>query len=172
MANNPNHMQNLKPFTKEDRERTLINAKKGAKASAEKAKKKKTIKEIVEMVVRATPPENIVRQLESLGIPKEEIDILTAMTIGVSQKATKSGDAKAFKTIVEYMGEDERLNRERIKFEQEMKMKEQELEYRRRELELREKEFEHRLAIERGEVKEEDKVYIVNDLDELSDEKE
>lgn len=157
--------QNLRPVKtkKEARER----GKNGGLASGEARRKQKSLRECVQLFANLKPTDNVIKQLEGTGIDVTDANYLMAMVVGVSQKAMK-GDAKALKVIAEYMGEDSRLILDETKFNKDQELKEKEYELRLRELELREKEFEHRVAIENGEVKEEDKVIIINNLDELA----
>lgn len=165
MANksNPN-IKNLKPVRtkKEARER----GRKGGIKSGETRRRQKSVKECVKMFAELTPTDKVVSQLENVGIPKESTNYLMAMVVGVGQKAMK-GDPKAFKMINEFLGEDAKLNLDLEKHKEDMSLKEREYQLRLRELELKEKEFEHRVAIETGEVKEDEKVFIVNDIDEI-----
>lgn len=156
--------KNLKKIqsTEEAREK----GRKGGIKSGETRRRKKSVKECIKIFAELKPNENVIKQLKNVGISEDNANYLMAMVVGVSQRAMK-GDPKAFKMINEFLGEDAKLNLDKEKHKQEMSLREKEFKLRERELELREKEFEHRVAIETGEVKEDEKVYIVNDLDEI-----
>ena len=158
--------QNLEPVRTEEEAREK--GRNGGIKSGEARRRRKTIRECVEMIASLPPSEKDIAQLEKVGIQREDANFLMAMVVGLSSRAGK--DHRAFKTIAEYLDEDAKIQMERQKMEQELELKRQELDLRRRELELREKELERRIAIENGEIKEEDKVIIVNDLDELINE--
>lgn len=158
--------KNLRPV--QSKEEARERGRKGGIKSGEARRKKKSVKECVKLFAELKPSKNVTEQLKSVGIPEDSANYLMAMVVGVSQRAMK-GDPKAFKMINEFLGEDAKLNLDLEKHNQEMLLREKEYKLRERELKLREEEFKHRVAIETGEVKEDEKVFIVNDLDEIEE---
>lgn len=142
------------------------NGSKGGKKRVENDRKRKTLRECAQIFASLKPTDQVIKSLEQLGIDSKNANYLMAMIVGVSQKAIK-GDAKALKTITELMGEDVKFNLDVEKLNLDKSYREREIALREREIALREQELEHRIAIETGEVKQEDKVIIVNDLDVL-----
>lgn len=97
------------------------------------------------------------KRLEQFGIDPDEATYMTMMFASVMSTATKKGDFKALEKTMELAGMSKRL-------EAEQRLKEAEMAVKERDLELREKQFEYQQMKDKGEVKEEDKVVIINDL--------
>lgn len=154
---------NLRPVRSKEEARER--GRKGGIKSGQVRKANKTAQQIATMLINTkVTSEQTLKQLEKLGIERNDATLLTTMIAGMISKASK-GDAKAFSTVMEYAGQS-------AKFNQEQSLKSAELSIKQRDIELREKQFEYQLARESGEVKEEDKVIIVNDLDKYRNGKE
>lgn len=80
-------------------------AKKGGIASGEARRKKKLIKEQLELLLSLPLKDaNVKRKIEALGVDGDNIDNQMAMIIGIWQKAIK-GDVNAFNSIQASVGE-------------------------------------------------------------------
>lgn len=84
---------------------TLDEQKKGGKASGEARRRKRMIKDNIELLL-SLPIKNdgLKKQLKALGIEDEEMTNQMAMTIAMWQKAIK-GDVSAFNTLRDTIGE-------------------------------------------------------------------
>lgn len=120
--------------------------------------KSKTYQDIFKKMLSAPLNDDQRRKLEQFGIDPDEATYMTMMFASVMSTATKKGDFKAMEKTMELAGMSKRL-------ETEQRVKEVELSIKERDLELREKQFEYQMAKDKGEVKEEEKVYIINDLE-------
>lgn len=96
---------NLIPFSERSKEEARENGRKGGIASGAARRRKKAVREIVEMM--ATQPvtneklKNKMRAITS-GVSEDDIDLITAATMGIFQAAIKGND-RAYKLIAEYM---------------------------------------------------------------------
>ena len=149
-------------------------AKKGGKASGVAKRKKKAEKEeirraadIALTMLKAPVSDKNKATLEAYGINKGDANYLAAMIAGVIKNVTTRGDYKGLEKVLKIVGQDEKTNFDIEAKKKELEYKQKEIEFRERELSLREKEFEYKVAFEKGEIKEEERVVIVNDLDEL-----
>ena len=80
-------------------------AKKGGKKSGEVRRKKRTLKEQMEMLLSLpVKDENTKSFIESLGIDPDTIDNATAITLSIYQEALK-GNTKAYELIRDTLGE-------------------------------------------------------------------
>lgn len=94
--------QNLRPG---EYKLTLEEQKKGGKASGEARKRKKQIKDDINLILSLPIQNNKLKeQLKGLGIGDEEMTNQMAMTIAMWQKAVK-GDVSAFNTLRDTIGE-------------------------------------------------------------------
>lgn len=94
--------QNLRPG---EYKLTLEEQKKGAIASVEARRRKKTMREQLEMVLKLQlKNDKLKEQIHKLGIDNEEINNQMALTISMFQKALK-GDTKAYEIIRDTIGE-------------------------------------------------------------------
>lgn len=105
--------QNLIPFTSnQSREEAKKNGAKGGRKSGEVRRKRKAMKEQMEMLL--TLPLKSKKQLnfmKDLGIEEEEIDNQMALIVALYGKALK-GDVQAFNTIREVTQDDKTINQE------------------------------------------------------------
>ena len=96
---------NLIPFTELTEEEQRKIATKGGIASGEARRKKKLIKEQLELLLSLPlKDENAKRKLEQIGIDADNLDNQMAMVISVWNKALK-GDIQAFNSIRDSVGE-------------------------------------------------------------------
>lgn len=104
--------QNLIPFNKRTKSEQREYAKKGGQKSGEVRRKRKAMKEQMEMLL--TLPLKSKKQLnfmKDLGIEEEEIDNQMALIVALYGKALK-GDVQAFNTIREVTQDDKIINQE------------------------------------------------------------
>lgn len=104
--------QNLIPFNKRTKSEQREYAKKGGQKSGEVRRKRKAMKEQMEMLL--TLPLKSKKQLnfmKDLGIEEEEIDNQMALIVALYGKALK-GDVQAFNTIREVTQDDKTINQE------------------------------------------------------------
>ena len=96
--------KNLKPIRSKKLAREL--GAKGGKAKAENERKRKTLKENMNLLLglEVTTPEDF-NKLAALGIPMEDIDNSMLLTAALFLKA-KSGDVAACKEIRSWVDED------------------------------------------------------------------
>lgn len=149
-------------------------AKKGGKASGVAKRKKKAEQaeiqkaaDIALTMLRAPVSDKNKEALKAFGINPEGANYLAAMFAGVIKNVSSRGDYKGLEKMLKIIGQDEKVNFEMQAKQKELSFREKEIEFRERELALREKEFEYKVALEKGEIKEEERVIIVDDLDEL-----
>ncbi len=98
--------QNLTPFTSDQsREEAVKNGAKGGVASGEARRRKKTLREQMEMLLSLPVKDEATRDfIESLGISPDEVDNALAITLSMYQEALK-GNTKAFELIRDTIGE-------------------------------------------------------------------
>lgn len=98
--------ENLIPFTSEQsRELAKKNGSKGGKASAEARKKRKAMKEQMEMLLNLPLKDEKTRAfLESMGIDTASMDNQMALVVSTFQNAIR-GDMKAVNIVREIIGE-------------------------------------------------------------------
>ena len=104
---------NLIPFNKLTEEQQREFARKGGKASAEARKKKKTFREIVQMIGDLpVKDEKLLKDLKKLGIDIDEEDITYSFLVNFSQfyKAIKSRDTKSAEYLRDTIGEKPSVN--------------------------------------------------------------
>lgn len=106
MTKKKNKKKNLKQFTSEQsHEEAVKNGQKGGIASGIARRKKKALKEQMELLLSLPLQDKDVKaKLRSLGIAEEEMDNQMAMIIGLWKKALK-GDIQAFNSIRDLLGE-------------------------------------------------------------------
>lgn len=110
MANEQN-LISLKDRTQ--RERNEI-AKKGAAASNEKQKEKKTFRKLAETLLELDiKDDEIVSELKNMGIEKDSLSYKTLCVLGIINKA-QDGDVKAFEKLQELTGEIEQDNNKNV----------------------------------------------------------
>lgn len=113
--------QNLKPFTSDQsREEAKKNGAKGGVASGIARKKKRALKETIEMIMRLGVDDNTRRILEQLGVPEQDQSVQTAIVVAQAMKAMR-GDTKAADYLGKYASADPRifLEQERLALERE-----------------------------------------------------
>ena len=98
--------QNLTPFTSDQsREEAVKNGAKGGRASGESKRRKKTLREQMEMLLSLPVQDEQTRDfIESLGIQPDEVNNALAITLSMYQEALK-GNTKAFELIRDTIGE-------------------------------------------------------------------
>lgn len=95
--------------TRPQQERTKI-ARMGQKASTEAKRRKKSLKEAMELLLSLPVKDNKVRkQIEALGINPDDVDNQMAMAIAQWQQAVK-GNVKAYTNIEATIGEKPKEN--------------------------------------------------------------
>ena len=96
--------QNLKPRQLSNEEATEM-GRKGGKASVQKRRERKALKEQLEILLNL-PLKNdeLKSKLASLGVKDEEMNNQMAMTIAIYQQAMK-GNTKAYEIIRDTVGE-------------------------------------------------------------------
>lgn len=106
MTKKKNRKKNLKQFTSDQsHEEAVKNGQKGGIASGVARRKKKALKEQMELLLSLPLQDKDVKaKLRSLGIAEEEMDNQMAMIIGLWNKALK-GDIQAFNSIRDLIGE-------------------------------------------------------------------
>ena len=105
--------QNLIPFTSnQSREEAKKNGSKGGKKSGEVRRKRKAMKEQMEMLL-TLPVKNQEQYsfISNLGIDKKEIDNQMALIVAMYAKALK-GDVQAFNTIREVTQDERTVSQE------------------------------------------------------------
>ena len=96
---------NLIPFNELTEEEQRKMASKGGKASGEARRKKKLIREQLELLLSLPLKDKKSKdKLKSLGIDTDNIDNQMAMVISMWNKAIK-GDVQAFNSIIDTIGE-------------------------------------------------------------------
>ena len=113
--------QNLKPFTSDQsREQAKKNGAKGGVASGIARKRKRALKDTIEMIMRLGVDENTRRILEQLGVEEKDQSVQTAIVVAQAMKAMR-GDTKAADYLGKYASADPRifLEQERIALERE-----------------------------------------------------
>ena len=96
-------MDNLKPLKSVDEAREL--GRKGGKASGEARRKKKAMREQMEMLLSLPfADEEAKEKMKELGIPVDDIDNQMALMIATYQKAL-TGDTSAINIVREVIGE-------------------------------------------------------------------
>lgn len=107
---------NLKPFNKLTEEEQRKISSKGGKASGEARRKKKLMKDQIELLLSLPFPDvqdrngkKLKTTFKQLGLNDENIDNQMAMVIAMWQKALK-GDVNAFNTLRDTVGEKPKEN--------------------------------------------------------------
>lgn len=107
---------NLKPFNKLTEEEQRRISSKGGKASGEARRKKKLMKDQIELLLSLPFPDvqdrngkKLKTTFKQLGLNDENIDNQMAMVIAMWQKALK-GDVNAFNTLRDTVGEKPKEN--------------------------------------------------------------
>ena len=111
--------QNLKPFTSDQsREQAKKNGAKGGVASGIARKKKRALKNTIEMIMRLGVDAQTQQILTQLGVPDEDQSVQTAIVVAQALKAMR-GDTKAADYLGKYSSADPRifLEQERIALE-------------------------------------------------------
>ena len=113
--------KNLKPFTSDQsREEAKTNGAKGGVASGIARKKKRALKNTIEMIMRLGVDANTQAILTQLGVPDEDQSVQTAIVVAQAMKAMR-GDTKAADYLGKYSSADPRifLEQERLALERE-----------------------------------------------------
>lgn len=113
--------QNLKPFTSDQsREEAKKNGAKGGVASGIARKRKRALKDTIEMIMRLGVDDNTKRILEQLGVEEKDQSVQTAIVVAQAMKAMR-GDTKAADYLGKYASADPRifLEQERLALERE-----------------------------------------------------
>lgn len=99
---------NLIPFTSDQsREEAKKNGRKGGIASGKAKRRKKAVREVIEMLAnQPLTNEKLRKSIKGItaGVEDDDIDLLTAATMGLFQSAIK-GNEKAYKLIMERLDE-------------------------------------------------------------------
>lgn len=98
--------QNLKPFTSEQsREEAAKNGRLGGQASGEARRKRKALRDSMNMLLEMQPTAKEFNKLIEAGYEPEEIDNSLLVTFALFNQA-KKGDVKAIKELRNLIGED------------------------------------------------------------------
>ena len=104
--------QNLIPWNKRTENEQREYARQGGKKSGEIRRKRKAMKEQMEMLLSLPfKQEEQLNFMKSLGIDEEEIDNQMALMVAMYAKALK-GDVQAFNSIREVTQDDKHINKE------------------------------------------------------------
>jgi len=115
-GNNLANEKNLKSFTSEQsREEAVRNGQKGGINSGEARRKKKALREYLDMMLSSQPDARRKSKLLSLGLNEEDINREASMVLAVVQKAEK-GDVFAFREVRELIGDEDVTKGEREAF--------------------------------------------------------
>lgn len=98
---------NLIPLNKRAKSEQRAIQSKGGKARAEKARKRKAVREVIEMLAnQPLTNDKLKKSIKGItaGVEDDDIDLLTAATMGIFQSAIK-GNEKAYKLIMERLDE-------------------------------------------------------------------
>lgn len=102
------NIENLIPKdSNQSREEAKKNGRKGGKASGIARRKRKTMREQMEMLMSLplSPNQNKLKeQIKQLGIPEDDINMQMAMIVSMFQQGVK-GNTKAFELIRDSLGE-------------------------------------------------------------------
>lgn len=99
--------ENLIPLNKRTKKEQRDIARKGGIKSGEVRRKKKAVREVMEMLAnQPLTNEKLKKSIKSItgGVEDDDIDLLTAATMGLFQSAIK-GNEKAYKLIMERLDE-------------------------------------------------------------------
>ena len=113
--------QNLKPFTSDQsREEAKKNGAKGGVASGIARKRKRALKDTIEMIMRLGVDPQTKSILEQLGVAEQDQSVQTAIVVAQAMKAMR-GDTKAADYLGKYASADPRifLEQERLALERE-----------------------------------------------------
>lgn len=94
--------KNLKPVRSKSEARER--GGKGGKASGEARRKRKALKENMEMLLSLAPDKRTITKLKAQGIEEKEVNNTLALTFALMNKAMQ-GDVKAFQEIRNLVGE-------------------------------------------------------------------
>lgn len=96
---------NLIPFSERSKEEARESGKKGGKASGEARRKKKAMREQMEMLLSLPlKDDRIKRKFEALGIDTDDMDNQMALMVATYQQALK-GNTNAINIVREIIGE-------------------------------------------------------------------
>lgn len=112
-------------------EQARVNGSKGGKKRAENARKRKALKEQLEIFLKLPlKNEDAKETLKGLGIETEDIDNQMAITVAICQRALK-GDTRAYELIRDTIGEKpaETINNINLNYEDTLKKVTDEDEY-------------------------------------------
>lgn len=99
--------KNLIPYNKRSEDEARSNGQKGGIASGAARRRKRSLKDAVDLYLSKEPTDTRVWNALSLaGIDLEDIDNQMAVVVGLSQKAM-TGDAKAAKILVDIIGKED-----------------------------------------------------------------
>jgi len=103
MANN----ENLKPFTKNNSERTKRMASKAGKRSGEVRRAKKAFKELAQVMLDTVPDQKSIASVKKLfpQLDEGEINAKVLLLAKQYEKAVKQGDTRAFEALRDTAGE-------------------------------------------------------------------
>lgn len=100
--------ENLIPFTsKQSREEAKKNGRKGGIASGKAKRRKKAVREVMEMIAnQPVTNDKLKKQMRAItgGINEDDIDMITAATMGIFQAAIK-GNVSAYEMIADKLDE-------------------------------------------------------------------
>lgn len=102
--------QNIKPYeftSDQSREEAAKNGRKGGIASGKAKRRKKAVREVIEMLAnQPLTNDKLKKSIKGItaGVEDDDIDLLTAATMGIFQSAIK-GNEKAYKLIMERLDE-------------------------------------------------------------------
>lgn len=102
---------NLIPLNQRAKDAQREIQSKGGYAKAEKMRKKKAVREVMEMLAnQPLTNDKLKKSIKGItaGVEDDDIDLLTAATMGIFQSAIK-GNEKAYRLIAEHLAEAQEL---------------------------------------------------------------
>lgn len=115
---------------------------KGGKASAASKKRKKSMKEVAQLLLSLKLPEdsNLGQELKDIGIEDDEINYQMAIVYTLIQRARLDGDVKAIQALIDLSGNNTHFNESQKERKREFKQK----------MDLAQKEYElHKQKVEK-----------------------
>lgn len=103
------NQQNLIPNSMRSKEEVKANSAKGGRASGEARRRKKTFKQLAQLVLSLPPSEEKVKELMAAGFADDDINnkvAVIANLIKISQLENNPQAVAAFKALVNVTGED------------------------------------------------------------------
>jgi hypothetical protein len=104
--------QNLVPVTERSKDEARELSRKGGIKSGESRRRKRTIRDTMEMLLAAPLSDDETAELEKYGLDGAELDRRAALAVGIYKKAVE-GDCKAFALISDMIHEHSQTQEEK-----------------------------------------------------------